>query len=348
MDIDKKLYGAGFFGTSMSPKKNIMQEKFIIPPFSVLDARQGIWTSRKKAWVKLGLKGEEGRARDEKDTMNRAYRKTLDGHGRRLRDQFVKREINAKTGVNVDTGLSYDPDGPGTGVSIFDPVLTELCYRWFCPKGGKILDPFAGGATRGIVAGVLGYEYIGVEVRGVQVEANWQQFNDIGADVAPHWILGDSTELIAAVSGSGYGDFNFDLVFACPPYFDLELYSHDNRDGSTHKTYEGFLAWYKHVFAQTVTLLDNNRFLVVVVGEIRDSKGAYRNFVGDTIRIFKDELGLVYYNEMILVTRTGSLPMRAGQYFNAARKVGKGHQQVLCFYKGNAEDVQKHFRDAVV
>ena len=31
-----------------------------------------------------------------------------------------------------------------SGTSIFDPVLCELVYRWFCPAGGAVLDPFAG------------------------------------------------------------------------------------------------------------------------------------------------------------------------------------------------------------
>ncbi|HXF87125.1 MAG TPA: hypothetical protein VNK48_02075 [Xanthobacteraceae bacterium] len=44
----------------------------------------------------------------------------------------------------------------GSGTSIFDPVLCEIAYRWFCPPGGSVLDPFAGGSVRGIVASRLG------------------------------------------------------------------------------------------------------------------------------------------------------------------------------------------------
>ena len=38
-----------------------LAEKFIVPPFSVLDARQGYWQERKRAWLALGIKGELGR-----------------------------------------------------------------------------------------------------------------------------------------------------------------------------------------------------------------------------------------------------------------------------------------------
>jgi len=41
-----------------------LQERFLIPPFSVLDARQGYWQERKRAWIALGIKGEEGRKGD--------------------------------------------------------------------------------------------------------------------------------------------------------------------------------------------------------------------------------------------------------------------------------------------
>ena len=46
--------------------------------------------------------------------------------------------------------------------------------------------------------------------------------------------------------------------------------------------------------------------LYSMVGEVRDSKGIYYDFVGDTIKAFK-AAGLKYYNEMILVTSVGSV-----------------------------------------
>src|SRR5688572_4612648 len=60
------------------------------------------------------------------------------------------------------TGPEEAPQGSGT--SIFDPVLCELIYRWFVPPGGLVLDPFAGGSVRGIVAAMLGRRYVGVEL----------------------------------------------------------------------------------------------------------------------------------------------------------------------------------------
>jgi len=58
--------------------------------------------------------------------------------------------------------------------------------------------------------------------------------------------------------------------------------------------------------------------------------------VGDTVEAFK-AAGLNYYNEAILVTAVGSLPIRAGRQFDAGRKLGKTHQNVLVFVKGDGK-----------
>ncbi len=38
-----------------------LAERFGVPPFSVLDARQGYWQDRKRAWLALGIQSELGR-----------------------------------------------------------------------------------------------------------------------------------------------------------------------------------------------------------------------------------------------------------------------------------------------
>ena len=38
-----------------------LAERFMIPPFSVLNAREGWWQDRKRAWLALGIKSELGR-----------------------------------------------------------------------------------------------------------------------------------------------------------------------------------------------------------------------------------------------------------------------------------------------
>lgn len=219
-----------------------------------------------------------------------------------------------------------------TGTSIFDPVLCEIAYRWFCPPGGAVLDPFAGGSVRGIVASKLGRAYTGVDLRAEQIDANRAQAEQICGEPMPKWVCGDSREVMPALAQQGVAP-QFDFVFSCPPYADLEVYSDDPRDLSTLE-YEEFRAAYATIIAGACALLKDDRFACFVVGDVRDRKGFYRNFPGHTIEAF-EAAGLRLYNEAILVTAVGSLPIRAGKQFAATRKLGKTHQQVYVFCKGD-------------
>lgn len=283
--------------------KGSLSDKFGIPPFSVLNAREGWWHDRKRNWIALGISSGDGRDSGFLTTMNKI---------------FIKAYGESVATQNND--------------SIFDPVMAELAYRWWCPIGGTILDPFAGGSVRGIVASKVGRQYIGGELRLEQVEANIKQANEIikENEIMPVWINADSM-----IIDKTCADVKADFIFSCPPYADLEVYSNDPKDIS-NMNYEDFKNAYFEIIKKTCTLLKQDRFACFVVGEVRDKKGNYYNFVGDTIQAFK-HAGLEYYNEAILVTPAGSLALRAGNYFTKSRKLGKSHQNVLVFLKGDAK-----------
>ena len=264
-----------------------MAEQFLVAPFSVLNAREGWWQERKSDWLKITGDLTETKA-------------AVLGSGE------LMRSIN-------------------DGSSNFDPTLAELMMRWFSPVGGKVLDPFGGEQTKGVVAGVLERQYYACEFRADQVAVNRAACADY-PDV--HYVCGDSEAIDEKITERG-----FDLCFTSPPYYDLEVYSKDDMSGMG--TYDDFMAKYERIFAKCVAMMDENSFLAIKIGEIRDKKtGIYRNFLGDNIAIFL-RLGLKYYNEMVLVTMVGTLPVRAGKSFAAARKIGKTHQNILVFVKGD-------------
>lgn len=537
----------------------------------MLDARKGKWQDRKRWWISKGIKSEVGRDK-------------------------VQSSLDSARQVQISG--DHESESWVTS-SIFDPTLCELVYRWFCPDGGSILDPFAGGSVRGIVAAILGYEYVGVDLSSRQVAANqtqaceiipgydwpldavtpiekygdvWVKRDDkfrvagvnggkvrtclalssdavglvtagsrsspqvnivahiakhlgvpcrvhvpsgeltpellsargadaeiiqetpgynnviisrakkdadesgwtnipfgmecseaieqvrrqvvnipdgiqrivvpvgsamslagilwglkdsgleipvvgvtVGADPtnrldeyappdwrnivtlvdsgtdysvpattttwhgiqldpyyeakcipfvedgdlfwivgvretvlpkvkstpSPTWIVGDSREIPILVSG------DFDFVFSCPPYADLEVYSDDPSDLST-LTYDEFIEAYRDIISKSVAKLKPNRFACFVVGDIRDKQGFYRNFVSDTIAAFQDA-GAMLYNEAILITAVGSLPVRINRQFQGYRKLGKTHQNILIFYKGDVKRIPEIYsRDIVV
>ena len=283
------------------PSNGSLADRFLIPPFSVLNAREGWWQNRKKAWIGLGIRSEQGR-----DTISNASGATFKGSN------------SAKSAILTDQN------------SIFDPTLCELAYSWFCPQGGTILDPFAGGSVRGIVASKLGRQYIGVELRDEQVTANRLQGDEICPDLPPVWYTGDSRNIDRICH-----DVSADFVFSCPPYADLEVYSDDPNDLST-LNYEDFKPAYFEIIDKACAQLKDNRFACFVVGDVRDKKGNYYNFVGDTVEAFR-AAGLHYYNEAVLVTMVGNTSLTTSRNFPIARKLGKTHQNVLVFVKGDGK-----------
>lgn len=299
------LFGHDLFGDPVVPKgRGPLAERFEFPPFSVLDARSGEWQERKRAWLSLGIESEIGRGRFNYASPQAA----------RLAGGYLSDDGKQK---------------PTSDSSVFDPVLCELSYRWFCPPGGMVLDPFAGGSVRGIVAALLGYGYHGIELRAEQVAANEAQRSAIlsGAEPAPAWICADARDALPSAPAA-------DLVFTCPPYGDLERYSDDPRDLSA-LSHEAFGIAYRAVIAAAVARLRPDRFAAIVVGEYRDrTSGLYRGFIPFTWAAF-EAAGARYYNEAVLVTPAGSLPVRAGKQFAAGRKLGKTHQQLLVFVKGD-------------
>lgn len=293
-DFDEALEAA-----SSEPQEqatsNKLSDRFGIAPFTILNAREGWWQERKRQWISLGIQSEVGR----KDNL---------------------------LGMSQ---MMLEASGSDSGTSIFDPVLAELAYRWFSPGNGIILDPFAGGSVRGIVAAKTNRQYIGCDLRQEQIDANREQAATITPDTQPIWHCTDSRNIDRVCKG-----VQADMIFSCPPYADLEVYSDDPNDLST-LPYDLFLDSYREIITKTCSLLKDNAFACFVVGDVRDKKGNYYNFVGDTIQAFLDA-GLSYYNEAILVTPVGTLPLRAGRTFAATRKLGKTHQNVLVFLKGDA------------
>ncbi len=322
------------FGEIVRPSKaSILATRFGVPPFSVLNAREGDWQERKRRWLALGIQSEVGCGENllkMSDTVLAATARAkplcfntgdwLQKNGNIEGARAARREAE---------GLPAEDEGSplATGTSIFDPVLCELAYRWWCPAGGRILDPFAGGSVRGIVASTLGFRYTGIDLRAEQVMANRDQAIQICDEPFPDWHCGDSRYARDIAPGP------YDFIFSCPPYGDLEQYSTDPRDLSA-MAHEEFLESYREIIVGAVAMLAPDRFACFVVGDFRDKAGNYRNFVGETIRAFIDA-GMALYNEAILVTSVGSLPIRVTKQFEVSRKLGKTHQNVLVFVKGD-------------
>ena len=250
----------------------------------------------------------------------------------------------AKIGDNGESREGTLSDGAlmgaiNNGVSLLDPVLAELMVGWFGMAGGVAFDPFAGDTVFGYVAGSMGMAFKGIELRAEQAQLNQARCK---ADGLPCVYYSDSSENMDKY----IEDNSVDLVFSCPPYADLEVYSDNPQDLST-MAHDDFFKMYKFILQKTFGKLKNNRFAVIVMGEVRNKQGVYIGTIPQTIDIMCGA-GYQFYNELILVNNAGTLPMRAGKTMRASRKIGKMHQNILVFLKGDAKKAVKDLGEITI
>lgn len=285
------------FDPTASGNSSLLREMYGEAPFSILNTCSSEWVKQKDRWKKMGIKSEVGR------------------------DAPC---LHFQSGYDKDKGDSTDQ----AYTSIFDPYLTEICYRWWCPDNGTILDPFSGGSVRGLIAAMTGHKYAGIDIRPEQIEANEQQVKDLITNpewTKPVYFCGDSNKVLDTIANNA-----FDMIFTCPPYADLEVYSTLDGDIS-NMDYSDFLTAYRSIIKKSCDKLKPSGYAVFVVGEVRDKHGNYYGFVPDTIRAFTD-IGMKYYNEAILANPVGSGAMRARKNMQT-QKLVKRHQNVLVFKK---------------
>ena len=325
-----------------------LEDQFIHGPWSVLDAKR--WSARRGIWkdclgLQRGFGGEvTSSATGSGEDSGKAR---AGGSGAGVRNEFEEitpshRKVGTGGSPMPSTKKGHENERE-TGGSSFDPVCAEIHYWWFCPPGGQILDPFSGSCVRGMVAAWRGHPYIGNDLRPEQIELNKTHLAQLPPDEVkyprPVWTCGDSTELhtVLGLEGAELTEDDLaDYIFSSPPYAGLEWYSDDPRD-LNNMSYKDFLAGYRKAISQACDLLKPNRFATFVVGEVRDKKdpqGGYLGFVQDTIKAFEDA-GLRYYNEAILATSIGSVGVTISYSFATQRKLGKVHQNLLTFVKGD-------------
>ena len=291
-------------------EKRKLSDRFLIPPFDIFDGRKGDWLERKRIWK--NLIGDNGQARKNVKVYNSSC--------------FKLEKYNKKSYLSL------------SDISILDPVLAEIINYWFIPnKNSNVCDCFAGDTVFGFVSEYLGNKFTGIELREEQADFN---NNHTGNNAT--YICDDGINILKHIQENSQ-----DLLFSCPPYYDLEQYSSKENDASNQETYEDFIQLVDDIFSNAVKTLKNNRFAVIVVGDIRNKKnGAYYNFPNDIINIFLKN-NFILYNNIKLLTPIGTAPFKANRYMRN-RKMVHIYQDVLVFYKGDTKEIKNIFKDIEV
>lgn len=288
-------------------RAGILAEKFIVPPFSVLDSRRGYWREREQKWDSLIM--DRGESRENLMKMD-----------------------------HLTASDKYGIESPSNDVSILSSVLAEVILRWFAPgpHQARVFDPFAGDTVFGYVAASLGHRFKGIELRREQCDLNQARVDADSLDAKYH--CDDGRNVLKYTKPDSQ-----DLLFSCPPYFDLEKYSDLPNDASNQASYGDFRNLIETAFVKSIRCLKNNRFAAIVVSEIRDKSGLYLPFLQDIKNIFL-QAGMSFYNDIVLLNVPTTAHIRAARLMRL-RKVVHVHQNLLVFYKGDPARIKENFPD---
>ncbi len=239
--------------------------------------------------------------------------------------------------LNIDLkrrgkGIKYLPELP---YSKFSFGLSEFVIKYWSKPDDIVLDQYMGWGIRGAVAISLGRTYVGYDISPEMFKRgknyiDYLESRDVGAffggEVKKDYrlILGDGTKL------EGMNDSCVDLVFTCPPYWNIEKYEDVPRQLSSATSYRDFLRLIQDGLISARRVLKRGGFLVYVVADFRAER-ELKNFHGDLIEIGK-EVELKYWDIVISILLSPFAAMQAAKC-DKQKYTSKKHEYIVVFKK---------------
>jgi len=151
----------------------------------------------------------------------------------------------------------------------FVPQIPRQLISRYTKKNEVVFDPFVGSGTTAYEAETLGRHFIGIDIQEDLVEQlktkvdNKKYFSEI--------ILGDSSKDITFDKVNEIlkrqRKNNVSLAILHPPYVDIIKFSDLKDDLSNTKSLKEFLDKFSDVLKNTIEILDNGRYLAIVIGD---------------------------------------------------------------------------------
>jgi hypothetical protein len=223
--------------------------------------------------------------------------------------------------------MRKDHDSVYTGTnSVFPAPLVEwILLRYGGPQGGKVLDAFAGGPPRAVIASLMGYQYHGVEIRQSQIDENLAVLKSLALVDKVTYHLDDGRFMDIGIDLR-----SFDCALTCPPYYNLEVYSDQSNDISTCGTYAEFNAAMMLSARAHMPHMKPGAFVCIVVGPFRDKKtGELIDFPAHTVENFR-EAGFIYWQQIVISKNFASAAKRSTNAWRGLKLV-PAHEFLLVF-----------------
>lgn len=156
---------------------------------------------------------------------------------------------------NRDNSLKHDGFYHGN----FVPQVPRQLFKRYTKKGETILDPFMGSGTSIFEAENLERNFYGIEIQKELVELVRNKIEKSQENI----ICGDATDINTYVKIQNKVQF----VILHPPYFDIIKFSDNQEDLSNIHNLEEFRKKFKQVVLNSIQVLENNRYLAIVIGD---------------------------------------------------------------------------------
>ena len=213
---------------------------------------------------------------------------------------------------------------PGLKYSSFNPDLAKRVIEYWSKKGNTIVDPFAGHSTRMLVAKLLNRNYIGFEV-GPKAHSELMD----SLEQRQMGLLEEKTKVdIRFEDGcimSSLKSESADLIFTCPPYWNIEVYEEVANELSHCKDYDTFLSRIRWASSSCFRVLKPGKFMVWVVADFR--KDGFKVFHRDCLDIF-EQSGFHIWDIVINVLHSALAWAQIGKC-EQHRYTSKVHEYVL-------------------
>ncbi len=151
----------------------------------------------------------------------------------------------------------------------FIPQIPRQLILRYTKRNDIVFDPFVGSGTTAYEAESLGRHFIGVDIQPELVK-HIKSKVDNGSYFA-ELLAGDSTD---KKTFSGITKIlnkrrrkNVQLAILHPPYANIIKFSNNSRDLSNAKSLKDFLGSFSLVVSNTLSLLEKNRYLAIVMGD---------------------------------------------------------------------------------
>lgn len=231
------------------------------------------------------------------------------------------REVDLRLELDVCKGWRSDYT-LGLLYSKFSYGLPEFVVRYWSEEDDLVLDPFMGWGVRGAVATMLGRRYWGYEVSPTMFDKAKRFLNTDGVQEKIELVMGDGLKL-------EQGPDTADLIFTCPPYWNLEKYESVPHQISDCSRYEEFLVMLSKGFEKYNEVLKKGKFCVFVVSDFR--KDGFKLLHKDVIDI-AEKVGLKIWDILISIRKNPFVWKQIARC-DKKRYTSNSHEYILVFRK---------------